>query len=135
MGSRSGGLGGGMLVREALRLLLEILEAAEPVIAARLIQDLHPLAGTALIKRGILVSHGHELTLADVADVPVTALPSDQIGGFGYFSGEEGWDEIDPDSMVHFRVDIGALARNLLPEDAVLIRNKSQVLIDNLLWD
>jgi hypothetical protein len=123
-----------MLDREALRLLLETLEAPESVITAAVIQDLHPRAGAALVDPGLLVADGHELAVADAMGMPVTALPSD-MGGFGFFNGKEGWVEVDPDSLVRFRVDIDTLARNLLPEDAVLITRKSQVLIDDFLWD
>src|SRR5688500_17214726 len=109
-----------MVDRQAFALLLQILEAPQPVISAQVIQDVHPEAGQALIGAGLLIPDGYEAaaTTEDFLDSPVTVLPCSDVNRFAHFTSTEGWVKVDPARLLRYRVNFAAFVRAVLPEEA-----------------
>src|SRR4051794_37894701 len=89
-------------------LLLDILEAREPVISAITIEDHFPPPGQDLIDRGLLGRNGtvQEATMEDDAeDHPVSIVPGPD-ETLGYVSPASGWVTIPPHRLTQWRLDI-----------------------------
>jgi hypothetical protein len=126
-----------MVDRQAFALLLQVLEAPQPVISAHVIQDVHPEPGQALIGAGLLIPDGHEASSAteDFLDSPVTVLTCGDGNRFGHFTSTEGWVEIDPARLLRYRVNLAAFVRAVLPEEAVLVPKSPLTLIEGIVWE
>jgi hypothetical protein len=76
------------LSREAVELLLELLELPEPMLSSEAF-ELRAKAARQLVTAGLLIPHDHEevaTSLADHDDVPVPLVWSEELAALSYFS-------------------------------------------------
>ena len=121
----------------AVRLLLEVLELPEPVLAAAAIQH-EPELADELTTHTLLVHHDFEevtASTADDSDVPVALNWSERSGTLSYFSGSAGHTLVEKESIRRWRVDFDAV---LAAATAALDLQKADrpfELVESLLWE
>jgi len=130
--------GGQQIGRDAVDLLLQIMEMPRPVVTAAAIDALGPHRATPLIKAGLLKPDGHERTsvsMSDHDDAPVALAWSADHGGYGYFSPTAGWTSVSDDEIARYAVDLPVFFTSLMRNADVSSRGGPTPLLPELLWE
>jgi hypothetical protein len=93
--------------REALDLLLAVLELPTFALSATAVEELHPEAAAALQAAGLLHAEGHEESVpsaADHDDGPVSVTWCPDQGGYGIFTATAGWTAIPEQRLTRYVV-------------------------------
>ena len=108
----------------------------EPALSGSALMDFASDSAKPLIAAGLLVEEGHEPADAsqDGQDLPVSLVWRDEDQGYGHFDPSVGWLTPDPARLARLRVDMGAVAKALLPRRA-LSGSRLVELIPDTLWD
>jgi hypothetical protein len=122
----------------SLSLLLQLLEAPEPILSGEALHGPYCAAAGPLLAAGLLTAADYEpvtTSLADHDDSPVTLSRSDDATGFGYFSASAGWVNVPDRVLTRHRLNIPqtlhALGVKLDPSRRV----PAERVVDDVLWD
>ena len=125
------------LTREAVALLLILLEAREPWLSGAA-AEMQPDETALLDRAGLLVPDGHEdvsVVPGDDDDVPVSLFWSDTLGGLSAFSPTAGPVLVPIDQLLRRRVAIAAVLAKLVAGLDLPARWQPTELVDGLAWE
>ena len=126
------------LNRQAIDLLIEVLEAPIAKISAAALQGLPQEVCAQLKATGLIKPDGHEpvaTSMADQEDRPVPLTWSPDHGAFGYFSPSAGWVSVRHSDIETYRVDLAAFVTALTAKLRFSPRKMLSALVADLLWD
>lgn len=125
------------LTREAVELLLTLLEGREPCLSGAA-AEMQPDETALLDRAGLLVPDGHEdvaVVPGDDDDVPVSLFWSDRLGGMAAFSATSGPVRIPPEQLVRRRAEVAAVLAGFVAGLDPPSRWQSTERVDGLAWE
>ena len=105
------------LDRQAVDLLLSVVETSDAVITGSALDSYHGSAASALKASGLLQPTDHQrvaVSLADHEDEPINLIWSPERRSYGYFSPLAGWVSVPSELLAAFRIGFEQLLRRLL---------------------
>ena len=124
--------------RRAAKLIRTIAETPSGRISHSALMTYYPVQGEQLVKAGLLKPvQGERATtsLVDHDDEPVNLIWSAEHGGYGYFSPNAGWIEVDADELVTFELQFEQLIALALSGLDCPLATRPVTLIPGLLWE
>jgi hypothetical protein len=119
-------------------LLLQLLEAPQPILSGEALAGPYRTAAAPLMAGGLLIPAGYEAVAtsgSDHDDAPVTLSRSDDGSGFGYFSGHAGWIDVPGQTITRHRLDIMRTLAMLTEGLDVNSRASGACIVEETLWD